>query len=116
MNMEEERLCIACGAALAGPFQPEITLSEAVAGKVTGTLSAEETEAGKVTGTLEVQKVSAHAWICPGCGLVHWYVADEDLDLLLAVALSEETLAPTPGTSYERRTQMVQMLRRVRRM
>jgi hypothetical protein len=100
MDMEEERLCVACGAELTGPFQPKITLS--------GVLSAEEAE--------ETLKVSARAWICPGCGLVHWYAEDKYLDLLLAATASDETLAPRPDTSYERRTQMLHMLRRVRRM
>jgi uncharacterized protein with PIN domain len=98
--MEEQRLCIACGAELAGPFQPQITLS--------GVLPAEEAE--------EAPKVVAHAWICPGCGLVHWYAEEEYLELLLVVASSDEALSPKPDASYERRTQMLHMLRRVRRM
>jgi uncharacterized protein with PIN domain len=100
MDMEEQRLCIACGAELAGPFQPEITLSSV--------LPAEEAE--------EMLKVSAYAWICRGCGLVHWYAGNEYLDLLLVAASADEAPTPKPDSSYERRTQMLHMLRRVRRM
>jgi hypothetical protein len=32
------------------------------------------------------------------------------------VAVTEDDLAPKPGSSYERRMQMLRMLRRVRRM
>lgn len=101
--MDEERLCTACRASLAGPFGPRITLAHA---------------AGE--GKDKELRISAQAWICPGCGLVHWYAADEDLDRLLDALPGEETAgepgAFKPGSSYERRSQMLRMLRRVRRM
>ncbi len=99
--MEEERLCIACEANLVGPFQPKMTLNMA--------LSAEESDQATLTMT-------ARPWICPGCGLVHWYVGDRDLDRALALATADEALDAQPADSYERRTQMLRMLRRVRRM
>ena len=99
--MEEERRCIACGAAVLGPFQPKISLTKPA--------SAEGSDQEKPS-------VTARSWICPGCGLVHWYAEDEDLDRLLEMALAEQEFAAKPGTSYERRSQMRRMLRRVRRM
>jgi uncharacterized protein with PIN domain len=99
--MEEERRCIACGAGVIGPFQPEISVTKAV--------SVEESDQEKLT-------VTAHCWICPGCGLAQWYAGDEDLDRLLEMALAEQEFAAKPGSSYERRSQMLRMLRRVRRM
>jgi uncharacterized protein with PIN domain len=99
--MEEERRCIACGAEVIGPFQPKISLTK--------TVSAEGSDQEKLS-------VAARCWICPGCGLLHWYTEDEDLEKLLEVALAEQEVAATPGTSYERRSQMLRMLRRVRRM
>jgi len=101
--MDEERLCTTCRANLAGPFQPRITLSH---------------PAGE--GGDKELKVSARAWICPGCGLVHWYAGDDDLDKLLEAVSEDEMVIETgainPGSSYERRSQMRRMLRRVRRM
>jgi hypothetical protein len=99
--MERDRVCIACGAHLSGPFQPQIDLTFAP--------PAEESEQASL-------KVSARSWICPGCGLVHWYARDEDLDSLLEVALAGEPIEAEPGVGYERRMQMLRMLRRVRRM
>lgn len=99
MTLDAERRCIACGANLTGPFQPEVTLSR----------PAETESAGKV-------RITAQPWICPGCGLVHWYAPDEGLDKLMD-ALPEDEEAPVkPGSNYERRSQMMRMLRRVRRM
>jgi hypothetical protein len=98
--MDDEHLCIACGAGLAGPFQPKITLNRP---------PEQENDA-------EPARVSAHAWICPGCGLVHWYTGDEDLAKLLDADVAIEPLEATPGQGYERRSQMLRMLRRVRRM
>jgi hypothetical protein len=98
--MDESRLCNGCGSYLTGPFQPGISLSQAP--------SVEETEGEKVV-------IAARAWICPGCGLVHWYAKKEDLNKLSVVEVAEET-GPKPGSSYERRNQMLRMLRRVRRM
>jgi hypothetical protein len=54
--------------------------------------------------------------ICPGCGLVHWYVDDEDIVQILAAASGDRVLPIQPDTSYERRAQMLRLLRRVRRM
>jgi hypothetical protein len=99
--MEESRLCIACGCKLQGPFEPQITTTQAP--------SAEDPDGMPLT-------VVAQAWICPGCGLVHWYADDESLAELLAVASSDEALSAQPDASYERRMQMLRMLRRVRRM
>lgn len=101
--MDEDRLCTACRASLAGPFQPRITLTQPAAG-----------------GEDKEVKIVARSWICPGCGLVHWYARDEDLDSLLEAALEIEEAGKVgelePGSSYERRSKMVRMLRRVRRM
>jgi hypothetical protein len=98
--MDESRTCSACGAHLTGPFQPRITLTQVPPGQ--------EIEAEKVT-------VAARAWICVTCGLVHWYAQDQDLgQISVAEPVAETT--PNLGTSYERRSQMMRMLRRVRRM
>jgi hypothetical protein len=99
--MEEQRQCIACGAEVVGPFGPKISLTK--------TVSTEGSDQEELS-------VAARGWICPGCGLVQWYTEDEDLDRLLEVALAEQEVAATPGTSYERRSQMLRMLQRVRRM
>ena len=98
--MEEERLCTACGAELAGPFQPRITLTHAAPGQEPG----------------QEVKIAAHSWICPGCSLVHWYAAEEDMEKLLELVPASDIEMPRPGLSYERRTQVLRMLRRVRRM
>lgn len=99
--MEEDRLCVACGARLTGPFHPEVSLAQEP--------PVEESEQ-------QALEVAARSWICPGCGLVHWYIKDRDLDNLLDIAAAEESADASPGKSYERRTQMLRMLRRVRRM
>jgi hypothetical protein len=99
--MEEERSCIACGAHLMGPFEPTLGLTRV---------------APKGEPESELLDISVSARACPGCGLVHWYVDDQDLDKLLDAALPDEAEPAKPGTSYERRTQMLRMLRRVRRM
>lgn len=96
--MDTPGACIACGADLVGPFRPEITLT------CTG-----EGQEDKVT-------VHARAWICPGCGLVHWYAHGESLDRLLDLVASDAAPVARPDISYERRMQVLQMLRRVRRM
>lgn len=98
--MEENRRCSACGTALLGPFEPELSLTKT---------AAEEEPDREVT-------VLARAWICPGCGLAHWYAQGPDLEKLESIAGVAEELAPKPGTSYERRMQVLRMLRRVRRM
>lgn len=98
--MEEERQCTACGIALAGPFEPGLNL--------TNTLPGQEPEQ-EVT-------VMTRAWVCPGCGLAHWYALEQDLEKLESIAGAEEDLVPKPGASYERRMQVLRMLRRVRRM
>jgi Zn-finger nucleic acid-binding protein len=99
--MDETRICDSCGADLAGPFRPGIDL--------THTPQAGGEEDGEVT-------VAARAWICPGCGLVHWYVDDGDLGQIPVTESAQEKAAPRAGESYERRAQMLRMLRRVRRM
>jgi hypothetical protein len=99
--MDEARLCIACGTNLTGPFQPGITLTQV--------LPAEGTDEEKLM-------MEAGSWICPVCGLVHWYVEDQDRERLLEAVAASGGLDAKPGASYERRTQMVRMLRRVRRM
>ena len=98
--MEEERRCSACDTPLLGPFEPELGL--------TSTEFEQEPEQ-EVT-------VLARAWICPGCGLAHWYAQGPDLAQLESLARVAEELVPKPGTSYERRMQVLRMLRRVRRM
>jgi hypothetical protein len=98
--MDEPRPCSACDAYLTGPFQPRITLTQVP--------PPQETEGEKVT-------VAARAWICPACGLVHWYAEDQDLGRVPVVEPEAETELKS-GTSYERRSQMMRMLRRVRRM
>jgi hypothetical protein len=99
--MEESRMCIACSYGLQGPFEPQITLTQAP--------SAEDPERTPLAAV-------ALAWICPGCGLAHWYVDDDSLTEISAKASSDEALAAQPDASYERRMQMLRMLRRVRRM
>jgi uncharacterized protein with PIN domain len=95
--MDKERQCLACGANLAGPLAPRIALSQEAAGE-------------------QSVEIEARAWICPGCGLVYWYGEDDNMDELRDIAGEADELEPTPGSSYERRTQMLRMLRRVRRM
>ena len=95
-TVQEERQCSACDTALVGPFAPDLAL----------TRTAPEQEVA----------VLARAWTCPACGLVHWYVPEPDLEQLQSIAEVAEELAPKPGTSYERRMQVLRMLRRVRRM
>jgi len=92
-----EQECIACGAGLIGPFQPKIRLAHPAPQQ-------------------ESLAVAAYAWICPGCGLVHWYADEADVDRLRDEELEDESLGATPGEGYERRTQMQRMLRRVKRM
>jgi hypothetical protein len=99
--MDEFRRCIACGTDLVGSFKPKVMLNQA--------LPEEDPEQ-------EALKVTARSWICPGCGLVHWYAEDQDLDKLLDIVLPEHGEGPKPDSSYERRSQMLRMLRRVRRM
>ena len=98
--MEEERKCTACGTFLVGPFEPGLGLTKTV---------PEQEPEQKVT-------VMVRAWVCPGCGLAHWYAQGSDLEDLGSVAGIKEDLAPKPGASYERRMQVLRMLRRVRRM
>ena len=98
--MEEKQQCSACDTALVGPFEPELSL-------IMPALQDEPE-----------QDVTAEvcAWICPSCGLAHWYAQEQDLEQLASVAGPEEEVSPKPGTSYERRMQVLRMLRRVRRM
>lgn len=98
--MEEKRQCTACDTVMVGPFEPGLSLRKTV---------PEQEPEQEVT-------VTTGAWICPGCGLVHWYAQEQDLEELEGIASVVEDLAPKPGTSYERRMQVLRMLRRVRRM
>lgn len=94
--MDEGRHCTVCGAPLVGPMAPRITLSH--------TLSDEQA------------KIDARAWVCVACGLVHWYGEEASLARLQEAAGEAEEYKPVPGASYERRAQVLRMLRRVRRM
>jgi hypothetical protein len=95
--MGGEKQCTVCGAGLAGPMSPRITLNYTPPGE-------------------EATKVEARAWVCVACGLVHWYGEEEGLARLQESAGQGGEYQAVPGTSYERRTQVLRMLRRVRRM
>ena len=95
--MTEERHCTVCGAGLVGPMTPRISLTHTPPGQ-------------------EGIKVEARGWACPACGLVHWYGEEESLSSLQNKLGELEEREPVPGTSYERRTQVLRMLRRVRRL
>jgi len=99
-DMEGARNCASCGSALHGPFEPELSLS--------ATAPDQEPEQDVV--------IAVRAWVCPRCGLAHWYAQERDMDTLETLAESEEDLPPKPAASYERRMQVLHMLRRVRRM
>jgi hypothetical protein len=86
-----------------GAFGPRITL--------TMVMPVESEDQGA-----EELKVAARSWICPGCGLVHWYAEEDHLGPLLNAAAKAELLTGEPGQSYERRAHMLRMLRRVRRL
>jgi hypothetical protein len=100
LGMEAARYCTSCGTRLSGPFEPELDLIK--------TVEEQEPE--------EDVTVTVGAWICPGCGLAHWYAQEQDLEKLETLAGSEEEIAAKPASSYERRMQVLHMLRRVRRM
>jgi hypothetical protein len=93
---DEPRSCLICGADLVGPLQPEIAL--------------------KATLPAGPAPLAAQAWLCPACGLVSWYARAEGLGQLLDALPGEKTIEAQPGLSYERRTQMLKLLRRLRRM
>ena len=97
---EAERQCSACDTALVGPFEPELSL-------IMPALQDEPEQ--DITAVIR-------AWLCPSCGLAHWYVPGPELEQLASVAGPEEEVELKPGTSYERRMQVLRMLRRVRRM
>ena len=99
--MEEQQQCSACGATLAGPFEPKMTLIQPS--------PFEELEE-------EALELVAGSWVCVGCGLVHWYAEGEGLRQLRGAAAYDDPKPPKPDTSYERRAQVLRMLRRVRRM
>ena len=99
--MEETQRCSACGAILVGPFEPQVTLTQAPS----------DEESGE-----ETLELLAGSWVCAGCGLVHWYAEGEGLKQLWGAAAYEDLEPPTPDASYERRAQVLRMLRRVRRM
>ena len=96
LPMGEKWHCSTCDTTLVGPFEPELSLTK-------------QEQEQEVT-------VLARAWICPGCGLAHWYAQGPDLEQLENIASVAEELTPKPGASYERRMQVLRMLRRVRRM
>jgi hypothetical protein len=98
--MEEKRQCSACDKAMVGPFEPELSLIMP---------APEEGPGQDATAVIR-------AWICPGCGLAQWYAQEQDLEQLADIAQAIEELEPKPGASYERRMQVLRMLRRVRRM
>ena len=95
--MNEERQCTVCGAGLVGPMAPRITLSYPASGE-------------------EAAKLEARAWVCAACGLVYWYGEEASLARLQDSTGEVGEVAPVPGSSYERRTQVLRMLRRVRRL
>lgn len=103
--MDEPRVCHACGVTLVGPFQPAIPLKRQPP-------AAEDSAP-------PVQTASAQSWICPACGLVAWVVPAEMLFQFQAERSEEAGPADDDGNvplPYQRRTQMLRMLRRVRRM
>jgi len=102
-ELADSRICVTCGVNLMGAFGPRITLTMALPAE------SEEQEDGEL-------KVAARSWICPGCGLVHWYAEEEHLGPLLDAAANTNVLTGEPGQSYERRAHMLRMLRRVRRL
>lgn len=95
---EESRACIACQVGLVGPYGPSAILTQALTETAQGAIS-----------------VTAEAWICPACGLVHWYTGEGSRPSL-ADASGEEVPVRKPESDYRRRAQMGHMLRRVRRM
>jgi hypothetical protein len=99
--MEEQRQCSGCGASLAGPFEPKVTLVGAPSNG-----GADE----------EGLELLASSWVCVGCGLVHRFAEGEGLEQLRGAAQAEDLGPPQPASSYERRAQVLRMLRRVRRM
>ena len=98
--MEETRQCSACDRAMVGPFEPELSLIMP---------ALEDEPEHDLTAVIR-------AWLCPSCGLAQWYAQEQDLEQLASIAEAIEELEPKPGTSYERRMQVLRMLRRVRRM
>lgn len=97
--MAEGRRCLVCDVNLAGPFLPQIELAQPLPAEGAGA---------------EAQIV-AHAWVCPECGLVHWYAIEQEPEVP-EPADAPEAVVPRPGASYERRSEIVRMLRRVKRM
>lgn len=97
------RMCVTCGVNLMGAFGPRITLTMDLPAE------SEDQEGDEL-------KVAVRSWICPGCGLVHWYAEEDHLGPLLNAAANAELLTGEPGQSYERRAHMLRMLRRVRRL
>lgn len=95
---EESRLCIACQVRLVGPYGPSTILTH----------SLSEAPQGAMT-------VTAEAWICPACGLVHWYT-DEAICPSPTHASAEQIPAQRLESGHRRRAQMGHMLRRVRRI
>jgi hypothetical protein len=100
--MAEGRLCLACGSDLAGPFLPQIDLAQ----------PSPAEEAGGGAGQVQI---TAHSWVCLECGLVHWYAEEQEPEAE-ETADTPAAVAPRPGSSYERRSEILRMLRRVKRM
>lgn len=98
--MGDSRLCTACGATLVGPCEPAVPVSY---------VPPAQEENGAV-------KLTVRCWICPGCGLAHWYAGEQDLARLQQVEEVEGLEGIQSGSGYERRAQMQRMLRKVRRI
>jgi hypothetical protein len=98
--MDDARSCNACGASLVGPFDPEVAL----------TLQSSPDEPER-----DGEPVTVRAWICPACGLAAWYAEEREIDELPEAELDQQMRAK-PDSDYERRNQMMHMLRRLRRM
>ncbi len=102
LKMEEKRQCSACGIDLVGPFRPKIELTR------------DSAQPGDARGAIQV---TAYAWFCPTCGLLHWYADSESLGRLLnEVPMSESQLEVIPDANYERRKQMLRLMQHIRRI
>ena len=99
--MGDSRRCTACGAGLVGPCEPAVPVS------YVPPVGDEEQKPLKMT---------VRSWICPGCGVVHWYAGDQDLVKLQQVESDEGLEGIELGSGYERRAQVQRMLRKVRRI
>ena len=64
----------------------------------------------------EALELLTGSWVCVGCGLVHRFAEGEGLKQLQGAVPGKDLKPPQPASSYERRAQVLRMLRRVRRM